>query len=1147
MKDYFTHIQEQTNACYALAHTARSKGLDPVKNVEVILAKNMAERVLGLISVVSEQIRTSKLVERITALEKQYGAQDWRVALSIALETAQGTICPFSDPKEAMEVAIRIGLAYITNGVVSSPLEGFTQLELKPTRDGKQYFALHYSGPIRSAGGTAEAVSLIIADYVRKNMGYAPYDPNEPEIKRIATELYDYHEKVTNLQYLPSEQEIEYMIAHLPVQVTGDPSEKFEVSNHKGLERIGTDRIRGGVCLVIGEGICQKAAKVLKQLSKWGNSFGLTPWVTFLEEFVALQKTIKARAKKVETPQTQEATLKPDYTFIKDLVAGRPILTDPLGQGGFRLRYGRCRTSGLSAQAIHPSTMIITNKFIAIGTQLKIERPSKGCVVAACDTIEGPIIKLTNGDVLRVEDVDVATKNVDAVAEILYLGDLLISYGDFFNRAHVLAPAGYCEEWWALELERAIRTTPPSSTEEQNLITSFLSDPLHIKPTITQALLITKIYAIPLHPRYTFHWASITPEDVLLLAAWITQGSTDEGKIILPNPQRKEKRTLELLGVPHRVISNEYIVISDEWATALLTSLTNLRKDATTVLDMLNPELHIRDKNGTFIGARMGRPEKAKMRKLIGSPQVLFPVGEEGGRLRAFQAALEKKVVTAQFPLRFCDACTTETIYPSCERCGTETRSHFSCFICKTDRKEKCHDTATSYKLRPINITHYFTHALSLTHSKQYPQLIKGVRGTSNKHHIPEHLTKGILRAIHNIYVNKDGTTRYDMTEMPITHFKPKEIGTSIQTLKKLGYTHDIHTLPLTNDDQVLELKPQDIILPAAYESLDETADNVFFRIAAFVDDLLEHFYGLKRYYSLKTNQDLIGHLVVGLAPHISAGVVGRIIGFSATQALLAHPYFHSVVRRDCDGDEVCCMLLLDTLLNFSRSYLPSSRGSTQDTPLVLTSTIIATEVDDMIFDMDVAWKYPLDLYEKSQSLANPWDVKVEQLKERLGTPKEFQQIGYTHEVNNFNQGVPCSAYKSIPTMQDKVKGQMLLAERIRAVNQFRVAELIIDRHFLRDIKGNLRKFSTQEFRCVKCNEKYRRPPLIGVCIKCKGNLLFTVSQGNIVKYLEPSMSLLEKYNLPPYLAQTLYITKQRVESIFGKDPDKQAGLGKWF
>ena len=46
----------------------------------------------------------------------------------------------------------------------------------------------------------------------------------------------------------------------------------------------------------------------------------------------------------------------------------------------------------------------------------------------------------------------------------------------------------------------------------------------------------------------------------------------------------------------------------------------------------------------------------------------------------------------------------------------------------------------------------------------------------SNKDRIFEYLGKGILRSLHNIYVNKDGTVRYDMTEMAITHFKSKEI-----------------------------------------------------------------------------------------------------------------------------------------------------------------------------------------------------------------------------------------------------------------------------------------------------------------------------------------------------------------------------------
>jgi len=69
-----------------------------------------------------------------------------------------------------------------------------------------------FSGPIRSAGGTAGALSVVIADYRRNKEGYSVYDPTEEEVKRMTTELYDYHERITNLQYLPSEKEIKEIL-----------------------------------------------------------------------------------------------------------------------------------------------------------------------------------------------------------------------------------------------------------------------------------------------------------------------------------------------------------------------------------------------------------------------------------------------------------------------------------------------------------------------------------------------------------------------------------------------------------------------------------------------------------------------------------------------------------------------------------------------------------------------------------------------------------------------------------------------------------------------------------------------------------------------------------------------------------------------
>ena len=58
---------------------------------------------------------------------------------------------------------------------------------------------------------------------------------------------------------------------------------------------------------------------------------------------------------------------------------------------------------------------------------------------------------------------------------------------------------------------------------------------------------------------------------------------------------------------------------------------------------------------------------------------------------------------------------------------------------------------------------------------------------------------------------------------------------------------------------------------------------------------------------------------------------------------------------------------------------------------------------------------------------------------------------------------------------------------------------------------------------------------------------IFTVSEGSVNKYLEPSISLASKYNVSPYLKQTLELTKRSFETVFGKDKEKQSGLGQWF
>lgn len=1166
-EQYFKDLKNQVDEVYAIVNEARKQGLDPVDEVEIPLAVSMAEKVVGLISTIYPQMIGSGISDRIIEFEKDYGKLDPTVVFKIADEISDQKFCKFENMLEAMDAGIRVGIAYLTLGVVSSPIEGYTGIEVGKTREGKDYIIANFSGPIRSAGTTAACVSLELIDFLREKFGFAKYDPTEKEIRRVWAELYDFHDRITNLQYMPTEEETLFLAKNMPIQVAGEPSEKMEVSNYKNLDRVNTNHLRSGFCLVMAEGLAQKAAKGFRLLNQAKKNGIKATGFDFLAEYIELhEKRNTGKSKGHDSP-----------TYIKDLVAGRPVYGHPGRSGGFRFRYGRGRTSGFSAVSVHPATMAITDDFLAIGTQLKIEKPTKGCTVTTCDEIEGPIVKFKNGSVKQLKSKEEGREVYKNVEEILYLGDMLFPFSDVVNRNAQLIKPGYVEEWWDLELKEK----------------GFSENIDYYNVTLEEAMKLSEKYSVSLHPKHIFYWKEISKNQFFNLILWLNNSFVDSFLTLPWTKKDKEKfalgkRALELLGVPHEV-NIESIVINKNTSKDFLVNLgvnlsilekkTSLKdilkkdffeeneiKDNSKekksseddfVLEEVNKLSHfvIKDKSGEFLGTRMGRPEKAKLRKLTGSPNVLFPVGSQGGRLRSVQEACNRGFVRADFPIFYCEKCKNETIYKVCENCGERTKKRYYFPDIKekafTDKTEYSQREGLSYVNQNLDVNHYLTKAKEKLGfiKDDLPPLIKGIRGMSSDTKFPENLAKGILRAKHNLQVNKDGTIRMDGTELPLVSFRPREIGTSIEKLKEMGYDEDINGNPLENEEQIVELMPHDLLIPNSSENPDEKGEDVFKNICNFVDDELTKIYGMNSYYNIKNKEDIIGQLGVCMAPHNCAGVVCRFIGFSNVLGIVASPYMHAAIRRDCDGDEAAIMLLGDVLLNFSRKFLPSHRGGNQDAPLVLNSKIDAGEVDDQILDFEVTNKYPLKFYELAEKCVHSSKAEfIPTVRSILKEGKDpFRGLGFTHNTKDINEGVACSAYKSLGEMSEKVAHQMGLVEKLRSVDTADTARLMIERHFIRDLRGNLRKFSMQNFRCVKCNEILRRPPLSGVCPKCGGKIIFTIHEGGIKKYLEPALNLAKKYNLSYYMKQNLTLVKGYIDSIFGKELEKQERLQQWF
>jgi len=182
---------------------------------------------------------------------------------------------------------------------------------------------------------------------------------------------------------------------------------------------------------------------------------------------------------------------------------------------------------------------------------------------------------------------------------------------------------------------------------KDKVIKGFLKDPFNNIPDIISAVNISKEYNIALHPNYLLYWNELKAVELISFLEFLKnikikfgKGSSVEYSIL---PFDDNKKFLEILGVEHSAKKSEKtgknVIAIDELNTQILfvnmgidisvdysvdilkKRIDNIIKFASGNLDLncvdiLNKEnfVVIRDKGGTYIGCRMGRPEKSKMR-----------------------------------------------------------------------------------------------------------------------------------------------------------------------------------------------------------------------------------------------------------------------------------------------------------------------------------------------------------------------------------------------------------------------------------------------------------------------------------------------------------------------------------------------------
>jgi DNA polymerase II large subunit len=143
MMAYFESLESKANECYEISALARRQGKDPELRVEIPKAEDLASRVEKLLDLegIAEKIR------KMTSIYNREEAS-LRIAKDIAINHE-------GSKEKALETAIRVGLAVLTEGILVAPLEGVADVKING-KGASSYVSVYYAGPERVDCGCCE-------------------------------------------------------------------------------------------------------------------------------------------------------------------------------------------------------------------------------------------------------------------------------------------------------------------------------------------------------------------------------------------------------------------------------------------------------------------------------------------------------------------------------------------------------------------------------------------------------------------------------------------------------------------------------------------------------------------------------------------------------------------------------------------------------------------------------------------------------------------------------------------------------------------------------------------------------------------------------------------------------------------------------
>ena len=1095
-QEYIQNIKDVLEIQVQLAEKARARRFDPQSTIESQLTFSTRAKIAAILKI-------PKLEEYLPPNLSMHESP-LLLAAEIAKQIVNGRFMKGSR-ENLILLALHSALVILSQGLISVPHESIPKISIGSKSN---HLTIYFSNTIRYTTGEIIGLVILIADYIRHILHLNRFSPSPGLVNRYVEELDIYftmNDRSWNLQ----KDLINFLIQNIGVEISGEAYERIEVKKYRNLPNL-TNRLRMGMCVAF-----DKLIEDLNTIANLRLTSGIPEWQWLVPPFKGIRRE--------------------KHEFGKGEVRGtQPLLSRSGKPGGFRLRYGYSRNTGQGAAGIHPATMYLS-KMLSPGTNIKIDFMERSLTVFPVSTLLGPLVELKDGSSERIESLTRLRKLENDIIQIWEMGDILLSPNDIPG-TETIELSAWTEEWWSQEIKNSISSKfrsldnfvsilGISSTEMEN----FLKEPTCFHPPPEIALKLSKMTRVPIHPYYSFNWNEIAISDLMRLIQKINSSNRDS-----LHDDEDLKAILRQLGVPF-VIDNGYIE-SERFQPYIHLfrekheEIHQILSDSSTSLNIEEIvqkliKVPIKSLCHRRIGLKIIRVEKAEQRHINPPAHILFPIGSHGGSQRDLLKAKKEDTIKIQLSERFCTTCGESTFVTFCPKCLQETKQLYVCkqeHISETRNCGECGQYAFPARKKNINIEGLIKAGVQKTGISDLKK-IKGVSFLNSKNRIPENIIKGILRAKHNLFVYKDGTCRFDQTNAHLTHFTAKEVHISVEDLLRLGYTHDVFGNDLTKDDQLLEINPYDVIV-------SKSACEFLVRLSKFIDDELTYLYEEPPYYRINSLNDVIGSLIVGMSPFSMVAVIGRIIGWVDNNVTYAHPIWHIIKTRNCNGDIDSITLLLDAFLNFSKEFIPTLRGGTMDVPVIIN-------LSDKWEEASIYASYNSILTNLSfyrNLINNPSKEDLLSYKMSYLTPP----LPVSHTIDNVSSYNFENLFRE-SRIVSKIETELQVLSRIRGVKEGEFVDNILVNDFLPKISTSMTRFFLQPVRCNTCNTTFRRIPLSNCPVCHRQTIGLTLSEGWVLRYLQIVNQLKSQYysEISEYCHSWVELVELNKRLLFEKGP----------